>query len=70
MLWWLLLVVALSFVVIGRRLQPMDEVHALAVYVIGGFSFIWGFAIAPASTQLLLELLACGWLRLGQTGRS
>ena len=61
MQWLVLLVVALFFAGLGKRLAAIDEVYALALYIAGLFSTLWGFAAAPISAQLTLGVLALGW---------
>ncbi|MEO1297370.1 MAG: hypothetical protein AAFW75_16625 [Cyanobacteria bacterium J06636_16] len=63
MQWFVLLVIAIVFVIYGKRLEPIDEVYALATYGAGTLNVIWGFAIAPTTTQLLFGTLAFGWVQ-------
>jgi hypothetical protein len=64
MQWLLLLTVTLIFAVLGKQLKPVDEVYALALYIAGILSALWGFAIAPISAQLVLSALVFGWLQV------
>lgn len=61
MQWLFLLAISLAFVTAGKRLEPFDEVYALATYSAGILSIFWGFVIAPTSAQLLVGALAFGW---------
>lgn len=63
MQWFVLLVIAIVFVIYGKRLEPVDEVYALATYCAGLLSVIWGFAIAPTTARLLFGTLAFGWVQ-------
>ena len=63
MQWMILLAIAFTFVAFGRRLEPVDEVYALATYSAGMLSVFWGFAIAPTPAQLLVGALAFGWVQ-------
>ena len=62
-LFWLLL--ALSVTVLGYRLRHLDEVHAMALYVVGLLSGIWGLSLVPSTVQLMIGAIAIGWLQIG-----
>ncbi|MGF1523134.1 MAG: hypothetical protein ACFBSF_12535 [Leptolyngbyaceae cyanobacterium] len=64
MQWFVLFAIAIVFVTCGKRLQPVDEVYALATYCAGVLSVIWGFVIAPTIAQLLVGTLAFGWVQV------
>lgn len=52
MLWIILLSVAVSLMFLSKNVA--EEVYSLAVRVTSAISFIWGFAWAPPSAQLLI----------------
>jgi hypothetical protein len=54
---------SLGFTWIGWK--TTEEIHRLAILLIGSIFLVWGFAIAPSSMHLLVEILSvslCGIL--------
>ncbi|MGB3613915.1 MAG: hypothetical protein WBA10_08990 [Elainellaceae cyanobacterium] len=62
--WLILLAIALTFILLGKALEPLDEVCALAAYSAAALSGLWGLAIAPLLAQIAMEASACGWLQV------
>ncbi|MEM6254516.1 MAG: hypothetical protein AAF821_16490 [Cyanobacteria bacterium P01_D01_bin.156] len=58
------IVFALTMVALGYRLYRQDEVHAIALYIIGLLSGMWGFSLVPSALQLTMGAVAIGWLQL------
>ena len=59
------MVFALTITALGYRLYRQDEVYAIALYVIGLLSGIWGFSLVPSTVQLTMGAIAIGWLQIG-----
>lgn len=64
MQWLLLLALAIAFASIARHLKTLDEVFTLALYCTGILSAFWGFVVAPTLAQIMLGVLAFGWLQM------
>ena len=62
---WFWLLFALGVTVLGYRLRRSDEVHAMALYVVGLLSGIWGLSLVPSTVQLTIGAIAIGWLQIG-----
>ena len=60
---WLLL--ALVMTTLGYRLRHLDEVYALALYIVALLSGLWGFSLVPSTVQLTMGAIAIGWLHMG-----
>ncbi|MEO0867847.1 MAG: hypothetical protein AAFY17_05230 [Cyanobacteria bacterium J06642_11] len=58
------MVVALMMIVLGYRLYRQDEVYAIALYILGIISGLWGFSLLPSTVQLTMGVIAIGWLQL------
>ncbi|MCM1982051.1 hypothetical protein [Lyngbya confervoides] len=63
MAWFLFVVAACGLVLLGKGVSRIDQVYGLSIYGASVFSGLWGFAIAPASAQLGLEVLVLGWVQ-------
>ncbi|EKV02527.1 hypothetical protein Lepto7375DRAFT_4764 [Leptolyngbya sp. PCC 7375] len=59
---WLLL--ALVMTALGYRLRHLDEVYALALYIVALLSGLWGFSLVPSTVQLTMGAIAIGWLQM------
>lgn len=59
------MVVALMMAVLGYRLYRQDEVYAIALYILGLLSGLWGFSLVPSTVQLTMGVIAIGWLQIG-----
>ena len=57
MLWLVAIAASLIFWLWGRRLQIVDEVYSVALYISAVISGLWGFWIAPAEAQLTVAFL-------------
>ena len=55
MIWIILLSTAVSLIILSKRVT--EEVHTLAVQATSLISFVWGFAWAPPSAQLVIASL-------------
>ncbi len=60
MLWLMLFIISLTFTTWAQRLESPYEGLALALYMVGLFSGLWGIFMAPTLVQLMLGLIT--WL--------